>query len=146
MKAKVNFIKSILFCFFFANFIGLNVTMATPSATISDYFETTGGGFLTEVKDGILVVKYSLALKKLKEIPADAFIEVEFQNPKDKSKPILIKYKPNPADQELNFESPSMNGFKAYKNYKIIVRLYENDSKIRLLGTHEQSIQSILNA
>jgi hypothetical protein len=123
-----------------------HMDLLTPRPSKSEYFETTVAGILLKVDAGkILSEKYDIVLTPLKTLPDGALLEVEFENPVDSSKPMLVTQKVDAAASTVRLESPSFHGIKAYKNYQTVVRMYADESKSKLIGVHEQLIRSIVD-
>ena len=117
-------------------------TIKTPNISESEYFRTTGGGFIVSSK--LKEIYYSFALFPVTPLPLGSYIEIHYQNP-DGGSPIVEGLVIDKPADELSFKSPPVTGVRAYKNYKIEVLLYETQKKEILLGEHTQYIQSLIN-
>lgn len=117
-------------------------SLTPPKISESDYFTTKSGGFLFSKKEK--KVNYTLSVASRGNIKENNFIVAEFENPLG-GKPLESTHLVKENESEFHFKSPPIKGLKAYSNYNTKVYLYENESREKLLGTHEQSIQSIVN-
>jgi len=117
-------------------------TISAPRAAKSEYFKTSGAGFLinSESKE----IKYGLIITPVKSIPAGSYVEIHYQNPNG-SRSIIKGLTVEKTTDKIRLESPPVSGLKAYANYKVEVYLYDSEKKGCLLSKHTQYIQSLIN-
>ena len=117
----------------------------TPAPVTSEYFKTEMAGFNIEAGEKPFAPRYFLSLKKLKPIPKGAVIEVKFENPSDRKHPIIVEQEIQDNEEELALISPAVTGLQSYQGYYIEVTLYEDKNKNKVLGTHHQVVQSLID-
>jgi hypothetical protein len=120
--------------------------LVTPPPERSEYFTTEMAGFNVH-RDDILGPEFSyfINLKLNKEIPEGAFLEVLFENPVSREKP-LVETKTLKGDEEsISFNSDPVCGLRRQRGYVINVSLYEKVDKKKLLGKHRQVVLSLMD-
>jgi hypothetical protein len=147
-----------------------------PPNESSEYLVTRTVDWMYTDGEGGLVARFSIVLGPNRELPAGAYLEVQFENPVDPNKPISIALSrgadlnmapfeaysgTNVGDLKspdsfwisgsrlggeklIGITSPETKGIKC-KNYKIIINVYNDSSKARLLGVHKQMILSSID-
>ena len=115
----------------------------------SQLYKVAGGGFLWQAKEEKAI--YVLGLKPKLEIKNSYYLRIEYENPDDPNKPILMSgnidsFLSNQDFDEriLMFKSPLLNRLKPFKAYKVTVKTYTSNEKIDLVDTFTQSILSFL--
>jgi hypothetical protein len=120
-----------------------------PNPVSSAYFTTFGGGMIFLPETDPPTPAYTLSLDVKQPIPAGAVAIAEFENPATSSKPgsstSVFKtvsathiFKAN--EQRIRFISPKLGCVTNGRNYLILVTLYSNAQRTRILGTHAQAI------
>ncbi len=85
-----------------------------------DYLAVAGGGFVFNYR--IAEAEYGIALKPMRELPADSSIEATFENPSGAEPFVLRKYGPfNPT--RIAFDTPPLHGVVKDRPYKVVVVL-----------------------
>jgi len=92
---------------------------------------------------GGLELHYTLSLEPSKPIEQPTKLKVTFQNPEDKSKPLVATQEVAAGAISIKIESPPIWGLRPRNAYEVVVRAY--DSAGTLLGTHRQLIQSMID-
>ncbi len=123
-------------------FVVASCGLVPPKPVQSEFFVTQGGGFMINTKDR--QIRYGIVLASAKPIPAGSFIEVQFENPAG-GDPFTTTHTVTSGESQFVFKSPPVSGLKRYTNYIIEVHLYDDDTKQKLLGTHQQGIQNIID-
>ncbi len=120
--------------------------LSAPSAVQSEYFTTDMAGFKVNRDDlSRLVFRYFIDLTINKPVPKSALLELSFENPQDKTRPLGMTKILSGDEKTLSFRSEPVSGLRAYQGYAIDIFLYENSTKANLLGKHRQVVQSIVN-
>ena len=105
-----------------------------------DYLAVAGGGFVFNYR--IAEATYGIALKPMREIPANAVIEARFDNPAGGDPLVVRKEGPfNPT--RITFATPPLTGVEKGKSYKAVVVL--SDGEGTTLQTIEKAFVSDLD-
>ncbi len=140
-------IRYLVLCgvFFLAACAGLT----TPTLETSEYFKTLSNGFVGTMQKSGVLYHYGITIMALKKLSPDNYVEVTFENP-DGASPYLVNC--NVSDmkaldfiknaQTYRLDSPVVHGVSPHTNYLVRVSLYGDSSKSRLLGIHEQLVNS----
>jgi hypothetical protein len=126
-----------------------SLAQSRPDPTSSAYFTTFGGGMAFFPETNPPTPAYTLSLDVKQPIPAGAVAVAEFENPATSSNPVPDVYvfqavsathvfKAN--EKRIRFISPKLNCVTNGRNYQIVVTLYSNAKRTRILGTHVQAI------
>lgn len=105
-----------------------------------DYLAVAGGGFVFNYR--IAEAKYGIALKPMREIPADATIEATFDNPAGGA-PFAIREAGPFNPTRITFETPPVSGVVKGKPYNVSVVL--RDAAGTPLQTIEKAFRSELD-
>jgi hypothetical protein len=111
-----------------------------PDPTNSAYFTTFGGGMIFRTETKPPTPGYSLLLDVKQNIPAGAVAVAEFENPANSSKPVSATYIFKANEKRIGIISPNLSCVTNGRNYRILVTLYSDAKRTRILGTHEQLI------
>lgn len=116
--------------------------LTPPKPNESEYFKSVGGGFmyLKEEKEA----RYGLTVASKGNVVPGNFVEVLYDNPMG-GEPLASSHLIKDNETQFNFQSPPVNGLKAYTNYTVQIYLYEDNTKTKLLGTHVQGLQNLVN-
>ena len=106
----------------------------------SEYLKTSDGGFLIDYSKK--EIHYKLTLVAKKEIKEGGLIEIFFENPEG-GEPLKTEHIVIFNEKQFVLQSPPVNGLKAHNNYSIKVKLYSDNSKEKLISTHNQSLYNI---
>ena len=120
--------------------VGCGLTPPKPSE--SEYFMTLGGGFNFD-RDA-KTASYGITIISKSNVAVGNVIEARFENPTG-GKYLVQTLTVEKGQSEFVFTSPPIEGLEAYTNYTTEFVLYESSSKVTVLGTHRQSLQSIIN-
>jgi hypothetical protein len=115
-----------------------------PQNARSEYLTTVGTGILFDPTSARALAQFSLSLRPAASVPDGAYIEARFENPGDARTPLRASktVERNPeGGRDALILSPSFAGLRC-GTFLATVDLYEDASKKRLLGTHQQAIQS----
>ena len=105
-----------------------------------DYLAVAGGGFMFNYR--IAEASYGIALKPMRELPADGIIEASFENPAGGAPITMSKAGPfNPT--RIAFDTPPVTGVVKKHPYKVTVVL--KDGAGQTLQTLEKSFASDLD-
>ena len=98
---------------------GTLVLLAACSES-GDYLAVAGGGFVFNYR--LAEADYGIALKPMRELPADASIEATFENPSGGEPFVIRKEGPfNPI--RVAFDTPPLDGVVKNRPYKVVVVL-----------------------
>jgi hypothetical protein len=111
-----------------------------PEPTRSAYFTTFGGGMIFRTETKPVTPGYALILDLRQKIPAGAVAAAEFENPANSSKPLAATHVFTANEQRITLLSPNLSCVTNSRNYRILVTLYSDAQRTRILGTHEQVI------
>ncbi len=105
-----------------------------------DYLAVAGGGFVFNYR--IAEATYGIALKPMRELPADAVVEATLEDPAGGEPIVMRKEGPfNPT--RISFETPPVQGVVKGKPYKVVVVL--RDASGATLQTIEKTFTSELD-
>ena len=100
-----------------------------------DYLAVAGGGFMFNYR--IAEATYGIALKPMRELPADGIIEASFENPAGGAPITMSKAGPfNPT--RIAFDTPPVTGVVKKHPYKVTVVL--KDGAGQTLQTHREEL------
>jgi len=92
----------------------------------SPYLELRGGGFLFNYR--IAEATGSLVVGPLRKLPANAVIEVDFENPAGGT-PIVLRQEAKPDEDKFDFNTPPLKGIVKDKPYAVTIRLLDKDGR-----------------
>lgn len=104
----------------------------------SEYLETEQVGFDIKPRGKSGDIVYTLGLSVIKPLPLGALIEVEFENPEDAKHPVFVEYEPQLNQEWIQLVSPPVKGFVANREYMLLVRVYADKKRTKLIGLHQQ--------
>jgi hypothetical protein len=110
-----------------------------PKPTKTQYFETTGAGFVTLYPSP--GAHYYLDLSVAAELPRPAFLQVVYENPENPDEPDLQIAAVDAVQSEVSLESRVLAGFKNRKKYTVVVEIYSDNRMKTKVGEHIQVIQ-----
>ena len=117
-----------------------SLAQSRPDPTQSAYFTTFGGGMIFRTETKPVTPGYSLILDLRQNIPAGAVAVAEFENPANSSKPLFATHVFTANEKRIGILSPNLSCVTNGRNYRILVTLYNDAKRTRILGTHEQAI------
>jgi hypothetical protein len=96
------------------------LAMLTACSESGDYLAVAGGGFVFNYR--LAEADYGIALKPMRELPADSSIEVTFENPSGGEPFVVRKEGPfNPI--RVAFDTPPLDGVVKNRPYEVVVVL-----------------------
>lgn len=113
-----------------------------PANEVSEYLETLGTGVAIDTRDR--VARLVITLKPTRRLPPWAYLEAHFENPVRASDPIVVGETWDARDDKVLIGTPPLKELKCW-NYEVVVYVYQDQTKAKLLGTHHQRIQSTVN-
>ena len=117
----------------------------SPPLVDSEYFSTQEAKFNINFYKGTVQSRYMIALSVRRPLLNGGYLEAQFENPQDKNQPIIITRSIEPKQSLVVLESPIIYGRSSYANYEVVVYLYTNALKTKLLGEHRQLIRSLMD-
>ena len=112
-----------------------------PKPAKTQYFETTGAGFVTLYPSSDST--YYLDLRVADELSRPASLQVVYQNPENPDEPDLQIAVVNSGQAVVRLESRVLKGFKNRKKYTVVVEIYSDNRMKHKIGEHIQVIQYI---
>jgi hypothetical protein len=92
-----------------------------------DYLSVAGGGFMFNYR--IAEASYGIALKPMRELPADGVIEATLENPSGEAPFVMRKEGPfNPT--RIAFQTPAVQGVVKDHPYKVTVVLKDGAGEV----------------
>ena len=85
---------------------------------------------------------YALGYKIVKPFAKKVWAEIEFQNPELGKEPLKATQTITPEDKELLIRSPPVSGLKVSEIYTVVLRVYIDKSKGKLIAEHVQKVQA----
>ena len=113
-----------------------------PKNSVSKYLKTTNTWVSYNWKKHR--VKFHLTLKARNGLPFGAYLEAHFDNPQNPGSPIVVGKVRLGGQQEITLSTPEVEHVVCH-NYSVLVLVYDNKDKHKLLGKHHQVIQSRIN-
>ena len=96
------------------------LSLHTACSESGDYLAVAGGGFVFNYR--LAEADYGIALKPMRELPADSSIEATFENPSGGEPFVIRKEGPfNPI--RVAFDTPPVEGVTKDRPYKVVVVL-----------------------
>lgn len=124
------------------------IIVGLPDGAVSEYLETGAAGVSLMGDANPLQAMFTLGLIFRKELDADAYLLVSFDDPRDPARePIVLKRIVTPEEQkkEVLLMSEPFADLKC-RTYRAQVLIFERkDGKLKALGSHVQLIQSTVD-
>jgi hypothetical protein len=118
-----------------------NLAQASPEPTKSKYFETFGGGITLDPRTQPVTINTVLTLQARQKIPLGAVAVADFENPANIDKPLQVIHNfTSTTKDRVTLISPNMSCVTNGQDYRVLVTLYADAKRTRILGTHEQLI------
>jgi hypothetical protein len=117
-----------------------NLAQASPEPTKSKYFETFGGGITLDPGTQPVKINCALTLQARQKIPSGAFAVADFENPANIGQPLQTTHSFTSTENRITLISPNMSCITNGQDYRVLVTLYTDTKRTRILGTHEQLI------
>jgi hypothetical protein len=117
-----------------------NLAKASPEPTQSKYFDTFGGGIVLNPSTQPVKINCALTLQLRQNIPSGAVAVADFENPANIDKPLHATHNFTSAENRITLISPNMSCVTNGQNYRVLVTLYTDAKRTKVLGTHEQLI------
>ncbi len=103
-----------------------------PKPTVSKYVTTQGAGFVINSGEIFYGPTYTLNQKFIERV----YITVEFENPSNPKKPYIVKQYIPVGVTAFSPNSPKFKAIRNNTNYKVVLKLYNNDKYTGLFATH----------
>jgi len=130
-------------------FTRLKQMKCLPSPTYTRYLATRLFAFTftrSHSNPQVLEPVYVGELQPTPRLPADAYLEIFYENPEDPSKPILEERQLTQQDAStITLLSPPVKSVKP-RMYEIVIHIYSNKSKSIKLGEHHQLCHSVFDS
>jgi hypothetical protein len=117
----------------------LSAVPGQPKPAKTQYFETTGAGFISLYPSHD--ARYYLSLSVADGLPRPAYLQVIYENPENPDEPDLQITVVDADQTEVRLESRVLTGFKNRKKYSIVVEIYSDNRMKTKAGEHTQVIQ-----
>ena len=111
-------------------------------ASESPYFSTKLCGVDLDGKTKDVHLRIELAVAKT--LPRGGLVEVEFENPADRSAPLVVSRTVSGSERTVLFLSPAVTGVRP-RGYEIVARVYASAEKKQVLGVHTQVCESLID-
>ena len=98
----------------------LLVIVACEEDPNAPYVEIEGGGFVFNYR--VADAYYGFVARRLRKLPPGSVLEASFENP-DGGAPFILRQTPEDNQMSFSFRSPSVQGVKADRNYRVELRL-----------------------
>jgi hypothetical protein len=121
-----------------------SLAQSPPEPTQSKYFTTFGGGVLLDPKNQPVKINYGLTLQLRQNIPSGAVAIADFENPANIDKPLRATHVFTSTKNQITLISPDLSCVTNGRNYRVLVTLYSDAKRTRILGTHNQLINFTL--
>ena len=92
-----------------------------------DYVQVAGGGFIFNYR--IAEASYGIAVKPMREIPADSAMEARFENPAG-GPPIVVRKEGPFNPTRIAFSTPPLTGVKKDRPYQVTLVLTGPDGQV----------------
>ena len=102
------------------------------------YLEFVGGGFVFNYR--IATADYGFVAKVVKELPAGATVEAQFENPSGGA-PIVLRQPVTEGQAFYTFRTPPLQGVEAERDYRVELRLLAPDGG-EAIATYTRSYRS----
>ena len=112
-------------------------------APAGPYFSTKLCGVDLDGKTKDVRLRIELAVAKT--LPPGGFVEVEFENPGERSVPLVVNRTVSGKERTVLFVSPAVTGVRA-RGYEVVTRVYASAEKKQVLGVHTQVCQSLIDS
>lgn len=132
--------RTVALVFAVALLASCGITPPTPAE--SEYFRSLGGGF--NFDRDTKMASYGITIVSKGKVASGNVIEARFENPAGGEDLIQTRVVAE-GESQFVFTSPPVEGLKAYSNYGIEFVLYETSAQDKVLGTHKQQLQNIIN-
>jgi len=114
-------------------------------ASDAKYLSVKGGGVLMDPKQPGIRTTFVVTLERQIDLPSKAFVEVSFENPSDKTNPLIASQIVDKKQTTFQIESPEVTGIADNTAYAVQVSVYKNESKKKLLTQVDTTIQSLIS-
>ena len=117
-----------------------------PELGKSEFFKTVDWRLTYTFRRGQYEARYNIKLLPLRSLPSRAHLELEFQDPANPQNPAIIDHPLHRQSRnEFQISSPLMSGWRC-GTYWVTINLYEDATKSKLLGQHEQQVRSVIDS
>lgn len=112
------------------------------SSSPASFFKTAVCGVHIDGKSREARLRIELTVTK--PLPRNGFVEVEFENPLDRTIPITSSRTVTGQERTLQLLSPALQRVRA-RGYETVTRVYASDQKKQVLGVHTHVCQSLVD-
>lgn len=105
------------------------------------YIEFVGGGFIFNYNTADAY--YGFVARMVRRIPAGTILEVEFEDPAGGA-PLVDRITARAGQRQYRFQSPSVQGVVANRDYRVDLRLFDPDGGA-LLASYSTTYRSDLD-
>lgn len=114
---------------------------ADPPPTTSEYLHTFSGGFIYRHPTRSWTINLLVQPRKKSPGGGPLYLEATFQNPQIGGLPLVVRKSSLDAGKlGVNFETSAVAGMRDHKAYQVTVRIYGDQARTELLGTHQQTL------
>jgi len=106
------------------------------------YFATRVCGVYVDGKSSEARLRIELVIKK--SLPRNGFVEIEFENPDDRSVLLIASRTVSGSERTLQLLSPPLTTLRA-RGYETVTRVYASPEKKQVLGIHTQLCESLVD-
>lgn len=90
-------------------------------------------------------ISYAVSLEIVKPFNKKVFAEIYFENPEDKSKPIIQEKVIGPLDKEMLVLSPPVLGLRRNAYYDLTILIYADTQKTELITKYADKIKAYMD-
>ena len=121
---------------------GRRFSLFGSGAPAGNYFSTKLCGVDLDGKTRDVHLRIELAVTR--PLPRGALVEVEFENPADRTVPLRVSRTVSGSERTMLFVSPAVSGVRA-RGYEVVARAYSSADKKQVIGVHTQVCQSLID-
>lgn len=111
-----------------------------PDPAVSKYVTTEGAGFPCEFGGGY--IKYGIAYTLNQAFVDPVYLTVEFENPSNPNSPLVSQFTvPAGSRDTIYINSPKMDSIQNNRNYKVVLKLFNNPERTGLFATHKDEVR-----
>ena len=114
-------------------------TQSMPKPTVTDYFQTIGGGFISNGKSLMYAVDFNI--RKPLNGSKSWFATVEFENPENSSSPLIQMNEYKPDQKNISINSAELYSIGNHRTYKVNVKAYSDSLRTNLIATHDMFVR-----
>lgn len=112
---------------------------STGPPAAAPYLATKFCGFVFDGRRS--EARFSLDLTVGRQAPAGSALEVTFENPLERDRPLVVTRALQPGERELRVLSPPVKGI-TQREYAMVARLYRSADRKELLASHSETCRA----